>query len=181
MYTHLEKLNFLKHDTLKTVILCIVSPVDSALLTFAPDSLQYPDQSHTSHILSGSHCYQRVTSLLITSVNQSDSGTYRCYAHNERGTSATALHLAVHGECWWWFVGFSACMGATYAVSVTDTCNATNWIWHQHCLGSSKTPPRPPCSLSDPKKLLNSQKCNHWNQYLLLKQYIFKSYELSFA
>ncbi|XP_056266019.1 KIT proto-oncogene, receptor tyrosine kinase b isoform X2 [Pseudoliparis swirei] len=58
----------------------------------------HPDESHTSHILSGSRGYQRATSLLIAAVNQSDSGTYRCHAHNERGTSATALQLDVRDQ-----------------------------------------------------------------------------------
>ncbi|KAM9856489.1 KIT proto-oncogene, receptor tyrosine kinase b [Aulostomus maculatus] len=61
-------------------------------------STAHPDESHTSHILSGSHGYQRATSLLIRAVNQSDSGTYRCSAHNERGTSATALQLNVYDQ-----------------------------------------------------------------------------------
>ncbi|XP_049901281.1 KIT proto-oncogene, receptor tyrosine kinase b isoform X3 [Epinephelus moara] len=61
-------------------------------------SAAHPDESHTSHILSGSRGYQRATSLLITAVNQSDSGTYRCHAHNERGTSATALQLDVRDQ-----------------------------------------------------------------------------------
>uniref|UniRef100_A0A8C9YZG6 receptor protein-tyrosine kinase n=1 Tax=Sander lucioperca TaxID=283035 RepID=A0A8C9YZG6_SANLU len=97
-HSHTKKLTNLKHDTLKTVDLCDIAPVDSALLTFAPDALQHPDKSHTSHILSGARGYQRATSLLITAVNQSDSGTYRCHAQNERGTSATAVQLDVRGE-----------------------------------------------------------------------------------
>lgn len=60
--------------------------------------LQHPDESHNSHILPGSRGYQRATSLLIRAVNQSDSGSYRCFALNERGTSATALQLDVRGE-----------------------------------------------------------------------------------
>ncbi|XP_041641343.1 KIT proto-oncogene, receptor tyrosine kinase b [Cheilinus undulatus] len=54
-----------------------------------------PVESHTSHILSGSRGYQRTTSLLIAAVNKSDSGTYRCHAHNERGTSFTSLKLDI--------------------------------------------------------------------------------------
>lgn len=91
-----QKLNYLKHDALKTVDLCDVTPVD---LTFAPDAPQHPNKSHASHILSGSRGYQRAASLLIAAVNQSDSGSYRCHAHNERGTSATALQLDVRGGC----------------------------------------------------------------------------------
>ncbi|XP_045568750.1 mast/stem cell growth factor receptor kita [Salmo salar] len=52
-------------------------------------------QAHTSHILAGSRGYQRSASLWITSVNQSDAGTYRCHAHNERGATADTLHLDV--------------------------------------------------------------------------------------
>uniref|UniRef100_A0A671YH05 Mast/stem cell growth factor receptor n=1 Tax=Sparus aurata TaxID=8175 RepID=A0A671YH05_SPAAU len=59
-------------------------------------STAHPDESHNSHILPGSRGYQRATSLLIRAVNQSDSGSYRCFALNERGTSATALQLDVH-------------------------------------------------------------------------------------
>ncbi|XP_031141671.1 KIT proto-oncogene, receptor tyrosine kinase b isoform X2 [Sander lucioperca] len=61
-------------------------------------STAHPDKSHTSHILSGARGYQRATSLLITAVNQSDSGTYRCHAQNERGTSATAVQLDVRDQ-----------------------------------------------------------------------------------
>ncbi|XP_029297663.1 KIT proto-oncogene, receptor tyrosine kinase b [Cottoperca gobio] len=61
-------------------------------------STAHPDESHTSYILSGSRGYQRATLLLITDVNQLDSGTYRCHAHNERGSSATALQLDVQDQ-----------------------------------------------------------------------------------
>ncbi|XP_037620631.1 KIT proto-oncogene, receptor tyrosine kinase b [Sebastes umbrosus] len=61
-------------------------------------STAHPGETHTSHILSGSRGYRRATSLLITAVNQSDSGTYRCHAHNERGASATALQLDVRDQ-----------------------------------------------------------------------------------
>ncbi|KAM6971765.1 KIT proto-oncogene, receptor tyrosine kinase b [Aplochiton taeniatus] len=55
-----------------------------------------PLESQTSHILFGSRGYHRSTSLWITSVNQSDSGTYQCHVQNERGTTTAALHLDVH-------------------------------------------------------------------------------------
>ncbi|KAM3864763.1 KIT proto-oncogene, receptor tyrosine kinase b [Diretmus argenteus] len=55
-----------------------------------------PLETHSSHILSDSLGYKRSTSLWITSVNQSDSGIYRCHAHNERGTNATSLRLDVY-------------------------------------------------------------------------------------
>ncbi|XP_034544950.1 KIT proto-oncogene, receptor tyrosine kinase b isoform X1 [Notolabrus celidotus] len=58
----------------------------------------HPDESQTSHILSGSRGYRRATSLLIKAVDQSDSGTYRCHAQNERGTSSTALQLDVREQ-----------------------------------------------------------------------------------
>uniref|UniRef100_A0A3Q1JEW6 receptor protein-tyrosine kinase n=1 Tax=Anabas testudineus TaxID=64144 RepID=A0A3Q1JEW6_ANATE len=61
-------------------------------------STAHPDESQASHILSGSHGYQRATSLLITAVDQSDAGTYRCYAYNEKGANATAVQLDVRGE-----------------------------------------------------------------------------------
>ncbi|XP_036972148.1 KIT proto-oncogene, receptor tyrosine kinase b isoform X2 [Acanthopagrus latus] len=61
-------------------------------------STAHPDESHNSHILPGSRGYQRATSLLIRAVNQSDSGSYRCFALNERGTSATALQLDVRDQ-----------------------------------------------------------------------------------
>ena len=70
----------------------------SELLNSDP-CLQRAFQAHTSHILAGSRGYQRSTSLWITSVNQSDAGTYRCHAHNERGATADTLHLDVRGEC----------------------------------------------------------------------------------
>uniref|UniRef100_A0A3B4YP85 Mast/stem cell growth factor receptor Kit n=1 Tax=Seriola lalandi dorsalis TaxID=1841481 RepID=A0A3B4YP85_SERLL len=61
-----------------------------------PDfSLKWDVPSTASHILSGSRGYQRATSLLIAAVNQSDSGAYRCYAHNERGISSTTLQLDI--------------------------------------------------------------------------------------
>uniref|UniRef100_A0A8C7ZP76 receptor protein-tyrosine kinase n=1 Tax=Oryzias sinensis TaxID=183150 RepID=A0A8C7ZP76_9TELE len=58
-----------------------------------------PEKSQTSHILSGSRGYQRSTSLFIKTVRHSDSGTYRCHAHNERGDSDAALQLDVHSKC----------------------------------------------------------------------------------
>lgn len=70
------------------------------LFTSAADTLQHPEESQASHILSGSHGYQRATSLLIAAVNQSDSGTYSCYAYNEKGASDTAVRLDIRGECW---------------------------------------------------------------------------------
>ncbi|XP_056135637.1 KIT proto-oncogene, receptor tyrosine kinase b [Lampris incognitus] len=54
-----------------------------------------PVKTRSSNILSGSRGYKRSTSLWISAVNQSDSGVYRCYAQNERGTTATALQLDV--------------------------------------------------------------------------------------
>ncbi|XP_069553464.1 KIT proto-oncogene, receptor tyrosine kinase b [Brachyistius frenatus] len=61
-------------------------------------SAAHPDENQTSHILPGSRGYQRATYLLITSVNQSDSGIYRCHAHNERGRSDAALQLEVYDQ-----------------------------------------------------------------------------------
>uniref|UniRef100_A0A3P8U7H3 receptor protein-tyrosine kinase n=1 Tax=Amphiprion percula TaxID=161767 RepID=A0A3P8U7H3_AMPPE len=59
-------------------------------------STAHPRESQTSHILSGSRGYQRATSLLIKAVNQSDSGSYRCTAYNERGSSIEVLQLDVY-------------------------------------------------------------------------------------
>ncbi|XP_068177412.1 KIT proto-oncogene, receptor tyrosine kinase b [Antennarius striatus] len=59
-------------------------------------SAAHPKESHTSHILAGSHGYQRSTSLLITSVSPLDSGSYHCSALNEQGTSVNAMQLDVH-------------------------------------------------------------------------------------
>uniref|UniRef100_UPI003AADF654 KIT proto-oncogene, receptor tyrosine kinase b isoform X1 n=1 Tax=Centroberyx gerrardi TaxID=166262 RepID=UPI003AADF654 len=64
-----------------------------------------PHEAHTSHILSGSRGYKRSTSLWITSINQSDSGVYRCHAHNERGASATALQLDVRDRGFFTMLG----------------------------------------------------------------------------
>uniref|UniRef100_A0A8C7ZKH7 receptor protein-tyrosine kinase n=1 Tax=Oryzias sinensis TaxID=183150 RepID=A0A8C7ZKH7_9TELE len=61
-------------------------------------SAALPEKSQTSHILSGSRGYQRSTSLFIKTVRHSDSGTYRCHAHNERGDSDAALQLDVHNK-----------------------------------------------------------------------------------
>ncbi|XP_049575743.1 KIT proto-oncogene, receptor tyrosine kinase b isoform X1 [Syngnathus scovelli] len=58
-------------------------------------SKAHPDEVHTSHILFGSRDYQRASRLLIGSVKRTDSGMYRCSAHNERGGSSRALHLNV--------------------------------------------------------------------------------------
>ncbi|XP_034045027.1 KIT proto-oncogene, receptor tyrosine kinase b isoform X2 [Thalassophryne amazonica] len=73
-----------------------VNPDFSLKWTFPPTARAI--ESHTSHILSGSRGYKRATSLEITAVNQSDSGTYHCYAHNERGTSMAALQLDVYDQ-----------------------------------------------------------------------------------
>ncbi|XP_008315263.1 KIT proto-oncogene, receptor tyrosine kinase b [Cynoglossus semilaevis] len=69
-------------------------------------STAHPEESQASHILSGSQGYQRSTSLLIQSVNQLDSGTYQCFAHNERGSSETALQLDIRDQ------GFITLLGA---------------------------------------------------------------------
>ncbi|KAM3623906.1 uncharacterized protein V6R79_017019 [Siganus canaliculatus] len=61
-------------------------------------STAHPEESHNSHILPGSHGYERATSLLIMAVNQLDSGSYRCSVHNERGTSAAVLKLDVREQ-----------------------------------------------------------------------------------
>ncbi|KAK2816955.1 hypothetical protein Q5P01_025146 [Channa striata] len=61
-------------------------------------STAHPDETPSSHILSGSRGYQRATSLLITAVSQSDSGTYRCRAHNEKGTSDSAVQLDIRDQ-----------------------------------------------------------------------------------
>ncbi|XP_019111880.2 KIT proto-oncogene, receptor tyrosine kinase b isoform X2 [Larimichthys crocea] len=61
-------------------------------------SAAHPDETPTSHILPGSRGCQRAITLLIKAVNQSDTGTYRCYALNERGTSAAALKLDVREQ-----------------------------------------------------------------------------------
>ncbi|XP_077427820.1 KIT proto-oncogene, receptor tyrosine kinase b isoform X2 [Vanacampus margaritifer] len=58
-------------------------------------STAHPEEAHSSHILPGSRGYQRASRLSIGSVKRTDSGTYRCSAHNERGRSSTALHLDV--------------------------------------------------------------------------------------
>ncbi|KAJ3614042.1 hypothetical protein NHX12_017619 [Muraenolepis orangiensis] len=55
-----------------------------------------PVEGHTSHILPGSRGYKRSTSLWISAVNQSDSGTFRCHAYNEKGYGSTAVKLDVH-------------------------------------------------------------------------------------
>uniref|UniRef100_A0AAY5KRX2 receptor protein-tyrosine kinase n=1 Tax=Esox lucius TaxID=8010 RepID=A0AAY5KRX2_ESOLU len=52
-------------------------------------------KADTSRILFGSRGYQRSASVWVTSVNQSDAGTYRCHAQNERGASSTSLQLDV--------------------------------------------------------------------------------------
>lgn len=52
-------------------------------------------ESQNSHILPGSRGYKRASSLLIASVNRSDSGAYRCHAHNEKGVTTAMLRLDV--------------------------------------------------------------------------------------
>ncbi|XP_029365256.1 KIT proto-oncogene, receptor tyrosine kinase b isoform X1 [Echeneis naucrates] len=58
----------------------------------------HPNESQASHILPGSRGYRRATSLSIVAVDQSDAGTYRCFAQNERGTSATTLQLDIRDQ-----------------------------------------------------------------------------------
>lgn len=98
VYCHLKNIG---------IDLCDSTPADdSAPLIFAPDALQDPEKTHKSHILSGSRGYERSTSLIIRAVNQSDSGTYRCSALNERGNNDAVLQLNVCGECCWfiWYM-----------------------------------------------------------------------------
>uniref|UniRef100_A0A672Z2V6 receptor protein-tyrosine kinase n=1 Tax=Sphaeramia orbicularis TaxID=375764 RepID=A0A672Z2V6_9TELE len=64
-----------------------VNPDFSIKWNFPLTAVRSTDESHTSRILTGSHGYQRATSLLIRSVNQSHSGTYHCHARNERGAN----------------------------------------------------------------------------------------------
>ncbi|XP_061592074.1 KIT proto-oncogene, receptor tyrosine kinase b [Cololabis saira] len=73
-----------------------VNPDFSLTWDFPPPA--HPRESHTFHILSGSRGYQRSASLSIRAVNRSDSGSYRCSAHNERGGSRAALQLDVHDQ-----------------------------------------------------------------------------------
>ncbi|XP_072239456.1 KIT proto-oncogene, receptor tyrosine kinase b isoform X2 [Leuresthes tenuis] len=61
-------------------------------------SSAHPKEFQTSHIVSGSRDYQCSTSLLIAHVSQSDSGTYRCHALNERGSSNASLQLDVRNQ-----------------------------------------------------------------------------------
>ncbi|XP_029706084.1 KIT proto-oncogene, receptor tyrosine kinase b isoform X2 [Takifugu rubripes] len=65
-----------------------------------------PDESFTSNILSSSRGYQLSASLSIPAVSRSDSGSYRCYALNERGASATELRLDVREQ------GFFSLLGS---------------------------------------------------------------------
>ncbi|XP_061883321.1 mast/stem cell growth factor receptor kita-like isoform X1 [Entelurus aequoreus] len=58
-------------------------------------STAHPEESHSSHILSGSHSYHRASRLFTAWVEGPDSGTYRCSAHNERGGSSAVLQLDV--------------------------------------------------------------------------------------
>uniref|UniRef100_A0A3Q3WP12 receptor protein-tyrosine kinase n=1 Tax=Mola mola TaxID=94237 RepID=A0A3Q3WP12_MOLML len=58
-------------------------------------STAHPGETYTSDILSSTRGYQLAASLSIPAVSQSDSGSYRCYALNERGSSAAALQLDV--------------------------------------------------------------------------------------
>ncbi|XP_030643569.1 KIT proto-oncogene, receptor tyrosine kinase b [Chanos chanos] len=53
-------------------------------------------ESHSSHILSGSHGYQRSTTLWISSVKATDSGKYHCEAKNAKGTSVATVQLEVY-------------------------------------------------------------------------------------
>lgn len=89
------------HETMQRsgYTVCDDIHVDIVPVTLVTDILQHPDESQTSHILSGSHGYQRATSLLITTVNQSDAGTYRCHAYNEKGANTTEVWLDIRGEC----------------------------------------------------------------------------------
>ncbi|XP_077575532.1 KIT proto-oncogene, receptor tyrosine kinase b [Stigmatopora nigra] len=61
-------------------------------------STAHPEETHTSHILSGSRGYERASLLTIQYVNQSDSGMYHCLASNEIGSSSTPLHLDVFAK-----------------------------------------------------------------------------------
>uniref|UniRef100_A0A672G5S2 Mast/stem cell growth factor receptor n=1 Tax=Salarias fasciatus TaxID=181472 RepID=A0A672G5S2_SALFA len=58
----------------------------------------HPKETQNSHILAGSRGYHRSTSLTIAAVNQSDSGVYCCYAHNERGRSEAEVQLDVRDK-----------------------------------------------------------------------------------
>ncbi|KAK7930014.1 hypothetical protein WMY93_006409 [Mugilogobius chulae] len=92
-------------------VTCISSNVDPDLSV----KWDYPStaqlvESSGSRILSVSHGYQRSRSLLITSVNQSHSGIYRCHARNNRGNSSRTLRLDVRDK------GFISILGSSSAV-----------------------------------------------------------------
>lgn len=73
-----------------------VNPDFSLNWDFPPTG--HPEESRTSNILPGSRGYQRGTSLVIPAVDQSDSGSYRCYAHNEKGNSEAEMQLDVRDQ-----------------------------------------------------------------------------------
>ncbi|XP_047222050.1 KIT proto-oncogene, receptor tyrosine kinase b isoform X3 [Girardinichthys multiradiatus] len=51
--------------------------------------------NQSSHIFSSSQGYLRSTSLFIAAVSRSDSGIYRCHAHNEKGHSDATVQLDI--------------------------------------------------------------------------------------
>ncbi|KAM4750253.1 KIT proto-oncogene, receptor tyrosine kinase b isoform 3-T3 [Anableps anableps] len=78
---------------------CNSTNVNSDLsLSWDFPSAANPVKSQISHILSSSRGYLRSTSLSIATVNQLDSGIYRCHAHNEKGHSDAAMQLDIRDQ-----------------------------------------------------------------------------------
>uniref|UniRef100_A0A8C6P254 receptor protein-tyrosine kinase n=1 Tax=Nothobranchius furzeri TaxID=105023 RepID=A0A8C6P254_NOTFU len=88
------------NDTTEEYVGCYVctAQLSGNKVTSSLYTVDHPNVSQTSHILPGSRGYKRSTSLLIATVKKSDSGTYRCHALNEKGSSDATLHLDVRSQ-----------------------------------------------------------------------------------
>ncbi|XP_030627009.1 mast/stem cell growth factor receptor kita [Chanos chanos] len=90
---------------------------DIKIRWIAPQGVQ-PLVERTSHILTEPISHVRTATLTIPAVTTGDSGSYRCEAQNERGTSVKSVLLDVYGRG---FINLTSTVNGTQRVRVGES------------------------------------------------------------